>query len=48
MGEALAIELFIRYLAIDQRYRRNVRQAVVCRFARLGFPFLRLAADDVH
>src|SRR5215475_24205 len=48
MGEAVAIELFVRYLAIDQRYRRNVRQAVVCCFACFGFPFLRLAPDDVH
>src|SRR5215467_12523276 len=47
MGEALAKELFVRYLAIDQRDSGDVRQTVISCFTRLWFPFLRLAADDI-
>ena len=48
MAKALTVELFVGYFAVDQRNCRDVRQAVVCRFACCRFPFLRLAADDVY
>ena len=40
-------KLFVGHLAIDQRDRRDVGQTVIGRLARLRFPFLRLAPDDI-
>ena len=44
----LRLKLFLGHFAIDQSYRRNVGQTVIGCLARLGFPFLRLTADNIH
>ena len=45
--EPLWLKLFLRHFPIDQRNRRNVRQTVIGRLARLRFPFFRLAPNDI-
>jgi hypothetical protein len=45
--KTLRLELFLGHFAIDQRDRGDVRQTMIGRFTRLGFPFFRFATDDV-
>ncbi len=46
--EALKLELFVCHVALNERDRRDVRQAVVRCLTRVRFPFFGLASDNFY